>query len=120
MIFDRTAWDGHLDAFFPGCLRNGGVLSLIWLMLYGPLSWYSPFSRFGCTATGINRLNFLVSGYFIQFPDYHHHMVATTTFSGWAYWLVTLQLEFCVCCFSELPFGLCISQIFFRGPSKAL
>ena len=21
----RTAWDRYLDAFFPGCLRNGGV-----------------------------------------------------------------------------------------------
>ena len=51
-----------------------------WLMLYSPLSWNSPFSRFGDTATVISRLNFLVSGYFIQFPDYHHHTAATTTF----------------------------------------
>ena len=60
-----------------------------WLMLYTPLSWNSPFSRFGDTGTVISRLNFLVSGYFIQFPDYHYHTAATTTFFGWAY-LVTL------------------------------
>ena len=38
------------------------------------------FSRFGGTVTVISRLN--LSGYFMQFPDYRHHMVATTTFSG--------------------------------------
>ena len=96
-VFDRKAWDGHLGTFFPECLRKGRALSLVWLMLYSPLSWYSLFSRFGGTATGVNRLNFLVSGYFIQFPDYHHHMAATTIFSMLA--CHTRQLEFCVCPF---------------------
>ena len=60
-----------------------------WFILYSPLSWYSQVSRFGGTATVISRLNFLLSGYFIQFPDYHHHAAATTTFSGahtWRSW----------------------------------
>ena len=56
-------------------------------MLYNPLSWYSPFSRFGGKDTVISELNVLVSGYVIQFTDYHHHMAATITFSGWAYFV---------------------------------
>ena len=88
MVLDRTAWDRHLEAFFLGCLRKAGIKKFLchdWLMLYSPLSWYSPFSRFGGTATVISRLNFLVFGYFIQFPDYHYHKAATNTFSSWAY-----------------------------------
>ena len=38
-----------------------------WFILYSPLSWYSQVSRLGGTATVISRLNFPVSGYFIQF-----------------------------------------------------
>ena len=64
-----------------------GLKSHDWLMLYSRLPWYSPFSRFRATATVISRFNFFVSGYFVQFPDYHHHTAATNTFSGWAYFV---------------------------------
>ena len=37
-----------------------------WLMLYNPISQYSPCSRFGGTARAISRLNVLVSGYSFQ------------------------------------------------------
>ena len=88
-------------------------------MLYDPLSWYSPFSRFGGKDTVISELNVLVSGYVIQFTDYHHHMAATITFSGWAYF-VTLG-KFWVCRFSELyHFDFAFIQISCRRPSEAL
>ena len=47
----------------------------------------SHFLWFRATATVISRFNFFVSGYFVQFPDYHHHTAATNTFSGWAYFV---------------------------------
>ena len=90
-------------------------------MLYNPLSWYSPFSRFGGKDTVISELNVLVSGYVIQFTDYHHHMAATITFSGWAYFCHTRQLEFWVCRSSELShFDFVFIHISCRRPSEAL
>ena len=85
IVLDLTAWDRHLSSLDVGGTAGfKKPLCHDWLMLYNPLSPYSPFSRFGGTATVISRFNVLVSGYVIQFPDYHHHTAATTTFSGGA------------------------------------
>ena len=87
-----------------------------WLMLYSPLSWCSPFSRFGSTATNIVGLIFLVSGYFIQFPDYHHHMAATTTFSGWAYFFTPGSKNFGLAV--SLHFDFVFHRLPIVGPVK--
>ena len=91
-----------------------------WFILYIPLSWYSQVSRLGGTATVISRLNFPVSGYFIQFPDYHDHAAATSTFFRRGMFCHTRQLELWIYLSSELPFWVCISQISYRRPCKAL
>ena len=85
-------------------------------MLYSPLSWCLPFSRFGSTATNIVGLIFLVYGYFIQFADYHHHMAATTTFSGWAYFVTPGSKNFGLAV--PLHFDFVFHRLPIVGPAK--
>ena len=90
-----------------------------WLMLCSSLFWYSPFSRFGGIATIISRLKFLVSGYFIHFPDYHYHMAATTTFSGWAYFVTFGSLNFGFVVPLKYHFNFAFHRFPIRGPEKS-
>ena len=90
-----------------------------WLMLCSPLCWYSLFSRFGGIATVISRLKFLVSGYFIQFPDYHYHTTATTTFSGWAYFVTFGNLNFGLAVPLKYHFNFAFHSFPVGGPEKS-
>ena len=111
--------DGHLDAFFPGCLRNGGALSLIWLMLYGPLSWYSLFSWFWRYSHGYQWVELSCFWMFHPVsrlpPSYgsNNHFFRLGILA-----CHTRQLEFCVCRFSELPFDFVFHRFPLEDPAK--